>query len=132
MTTTCSPLPKVKKLPKKPSIHILDSEFSKFIRSRDSFTCQRCDREFPRNAFGLHASHFIGRAHRATRWDPDNVDAMCNGCHQYLETHKATYYRDWKLNQLGKQRFDQLILRGNTVKKWTTQELVELRASWRS
>lgn len=131
MTTTCSPIPKVKKLPKKPSLHVLDSEFSRFIRSRDEFTCQRCDKVYLPNAMGLHNSHFIGRANRATRWDPENCDAMCNGCHQYLETHKPTYYRDWKRNQLGEERFRALELRSREVKKWTIHELQELRKSWK-
>lgn len=116
----------------KPSTALLDREFSQFIRRRDSFTCQRCASVFPENAFGLHASHFIGRAVRATRWDPENVDAMCNGCHGFFEARKATAYRAWKIDQLGPNRFDALVERSNTVKKWRTDELVVLRASWRS
>lgn len=131
MTSTCTPIPKVKKLPKKPSLHVLDSEFSLWIRTRDDFTCQRCGKQHLPNSPGLHASHFIGRSNRATRWDPDNVDAACNGCHQFWETHKATHYRKWKQAQLGEERFDALVCRSNTPKKWTVYELQELRKSWK-
>lgn len=116
---------------RKPSLHTLDSEFSKWIRKRDGYTCQRCGRTHPENSSGLHASHFIGRANRAVRWDPQNVDAACNGCHQWWETHKATHYRDWKMTQLGEDAFWGLIARSNQVTKWTADQLQELRRSWK-
>lgn len=117
---------------KKPSTKLLDLEFSRFIRERDNFTCQRCGTQHTPNSTGLHASHFIGRANRSTRWDPQNVDAMCNGCHQYLETHKATTYRAWKQDQLGEQAFLDLIRRSQQIKKWKEAELIELRSSWKA
>jgi NinG protein len=114
---------------KKPSLRILDAEFSRFIRARDDHTCQRCGKSYPPGP-SLHASHFIGRSNRATRWDPENVDAACNGCHTFWEARKATDYRDWKINQLGLARFLLLLDRSRETKKWTADELQELRKSW--
>lgn len=116
---------------KKPSVDLLDREFSRYVRTRDNFTCQRCATQYAENATGLHCSHFIGRANRATRWDLENCDALCNGCHQYFETHKATKYREWKRAQLGDERFELLVCRSIRIKKWNADDLVELRASWR-
>lgn len=80
--------PKLKR-PRKPSLHTLDSLFSQAVRQRDSYTCQRCGTRYAKGSSGLHASHFIGRANRSTRWCFDNVDALCNGCHQYIACAKC-------------------------------------------
>ncbi len=93
----------------------LDGYFSKFIRLRDGLCCVRCGKQYVRGDQGLHCSHFIGRAHMATRFDPDNCDAFCWGCHRFMETHKATTYREWKIKQLGQERFDLLIERSREV-----------------
>lgn len=98
--------------------NLLDSAFSKFIRLRDGLCCQRCGKGYTLSDRGLHNSHFIGRGNHQTRYDPENCDALCWGCHQFFETHKATAYRDWKLEQLGEQRFDALIERSRDTKKF--------------
>ena len=72
---------------------------------------------------GLHASHFIGRAHKATRYDFDNVDALCFGCHQYFETKKGTEYREWKIAQLGAKKFKELEERGRSIIKFGQFEM---------
>lgn len=92
-----------------------DTLFSKAIRERDKWTCQRCKKKYPDTYpanMGLHCSHFIGRGHSATRFHPDNCDALCFGCHQQFETQKATDYRDWKIAQLGEKRFQELVEQG--------------------
>ena len=68
------------KVPKVPGPKIwtltrADKEFSKFIRERDG-RCMfpGCDvSEFEK----LQCSHYIGRQHRGTRFDPDNCIALC-------------------------------------------------------
>ena len=117
---------------KRPSLAVLDSEFSKWIKARDNYTCQRCRREHATNSCGLHNSHYIGRSNRTVRWDPENCDAMCNGCHGWMEARKPTDYRDWKIAQLGEAGHDALLVRSRPVKKWTPDELIELRAGWKS
>lgn len=34
---------------------------------------------------GLHCAHFMTRGNWSTRFDPDNVAALCYGCHSYLD-----------------------------------------------
>ena len=92
------------------------------MKLRDGYCCQRCGKFYPDGErFGLHASHFIGRANKAVRYDLENLDTACYGCHQVWETHKATHYRDWKIKQLGEERFKALIARSNIIKKWTPE-----------
>src|SRR5262245_8336812 len=87
----------------------LDAEFSQIIRIRDRWTCQRCGTTYVPPTAVLHNSHFIGRENKRTRFDDENCDALCWGCHQFMETHKGTLYRDWKIEQLGEARFQALV-----------------------
>lgn len=65
-----TPLPKL--------IKKLDDVFQMCIRYRDNFTCITCGKKFPvGERTQLHAGHFIGRGHYATRWDEENVNAQC-------------------------------------------------------
>ena len=104
-----------------------DSLFSKIIKLRDSWTCQRCGTHYHEGDRGLHNSHFIGRANKSTRFEKDNCDALCHGCHQYFETHKGTKYRQWKKQQLGEARFEELMRKGNKITKHGKVEAKALR-----
>ena len=64
-----------------------DIRFSKMIRERDKFTCQRCGREHERNSQGLHCAHNFTRRTQKTRFDPSNALALCYGCHQFIDSH---------------------------------------------
>jgi hypothetical protein len=105
-----------------------DDEFSIFIRKRD----ERC--MFPgctvTDPAKLQCSHYIGRAHKATRYDPENCIALC-WFHHFkskewgFEYQKQTVekngwdgqYTLWMKNWLGTFRFALLIERGRSVKK---------------
>lgn len=92
-----------------------DRLFSYYIRERDNWTCTRCGRQFERKSQGLHCSHFFGRRAESTRFDPENCDSACYGCHQYFGSNPLEF-TEWKKKQLG-DRFDLLVLRKNTHKK---------------
>ncbi len=81
-----------------------DRLFSIYIRSRDDWTCKRCGRKYNEKSTGLHCSHFYGRRALSTRYDPENADAHCCGCHRYFEAN-PNEFRDWKFNQLGKEKY---------------------------
>ena len=62
-----------------------DSAFSKCIRERANWTCERCGSVTPDDKrMGLHCSPFHGRGKWATRFDSDNCEAICYGCHAHL------------------------------------------------
>ncbi len=88
----------------------LDILFKKYLRLRDK-VCQRCG-----SLGNGQVSHFWGRARRSTRWDDDNCDLMCFGCHSYLGSHPAEYTA-WKLKRLGQAKFDMLEARASRVPK---------------
>lgn len=89
-----------------------DTAFSIWIRERDG-KCKRCGK------FGkLTNSHFWGRTHSATRYDPENCDAFCwLPCHYQWEHEKQGAYRDFKINQLGQERYDALERRARSSMK---------------
>ena len=90
-----------------------DKVFSDAVRTRDKWSCQRCNKYYPSGKRqGLHCSHFYGRAKYSTRFDFDNAEALCYGCHQYLRSHPEEH-RKHKMIKIGKSTFQKLTLRSN-------------------
>ena len=98
-----------------------DKVFSQYIRLRDG-KCVRCGTMVVINtSTGLpvshQASHYFGRARENTRFDPDNVDTLCHGCHQHWGSADREAYRGFKIDQLGQKNHDLLYFRSNQKKK---------------
>lgn len=104
-----------------------DKAFSQWVRLRDTM-CLRCRKPVVLNGSGmpvtLQASHFQGRGKESTRFDPENVCALCAGCHAYFTAYPAEHYL-WQVQRLGQDVVDALVLRSNlTVKKDRKSELI--------
>lgn len=97
-----------------------DKVFSQFIRLRDG-KCVRCGSVVLFNDKGLpvshQASHYFGRGKESTRFDEENVDCLCMGCHRIWGSDDKEGYRNFKIKQLGQQGFDLLMLRANSYQK---------------
>ncbi|MEK6883144.1 MAG: recombination protein NinG [Nanoarchaeota archaeon] len=97
-----------------------DLLFSRWIRIRDK-QCIRCSSAVEINDMGMpvthQASHYYGRSREATRFEPNNVDTLCMSCHRIWGSDDREAYREFKLRQLGKKRFNSLMLQANTYKK---------------
>lgn len=90
-----------------------DKVFSDAVRTRDKWVCQRCGKYYPiGKRQGLHCSHFYGRAKYSTRFDFDNAESLCYGCHQHLGSHPEKH-RQHKIKKIGKKKFYRLTLRSN-------------------
>lgn len=88
-----------------------DKLFSIYIRERDQH-CYFCNNKATQN------SHFWGRGHSATRYDPENCDGICGGCHMRHEGSKQGLYREKKIEQLGEDGYMALQRRAmSTVKR---------------
>ncbi len=94
-----------------------DVAFSLFIRTRDKWTCQRCGTRYTPPTQALQCSHYFGRARENTRYEPDNCDALCTGCHRIWGSDDREAYKQFKIKQLGQRRFDTLTIQANTYKK---------------
>ena len=99
-----------------------DTLFSRYIRLRDK-KCLYCGREgeMTKDGFpikGLQNSHYWGRGHESTRFEPDNCMTLCAYHHNYLGHGEGRdEYRDMMIKKLGEKRFKTLELQKNTYKK---------------
>lgn len=96
-----------------------DKWFSMYIRLRDR-KCRRCHSPVQFNDKGdpisHQASHFQGRGKEATRFDPENVDCLCGGCHSFF-TSMPWEHVQWQLKMKGQTVVDAIVLRSNTYRK---------------
>lgn len=65
-------------------IKAADSYFSRCVRERAGWKCERCGAQHQEKSQGLHCSHFHGRGKWSVRFDPDNAEALCYGCHMLM------------------------------------------------
>ena len=93
-----------------------DRAFSKYIRTRDNWTCRRCGTQYTPPTSALHCSHFMGRGKENTRFDPENADALCYGCHRYFTAQPAHHY-DWQVKTKGQRAVDLIQFRSGQYKK---------------
>lgn len=93
-----------------------DTMFSWWVRCRDNWTCKRCFTKYTPPTQALHCSHFQGRGKENTRFDPDNADALCYGCHQYFTSHPGEHLQ-WQVAVKGQDLVDDIILRSKKYKK---------------
>ncbi len=87
-----------------------DARFSKLIRERDKYTCQRCGAT--PHPQGLHSAHMFSRGKLNTRFDEENACALCYGCHRFLDTHPDLKREFFRL-RLGDVTFEALEVRSN-------------------
>ena len=72
----------------------LDGIFSRYIRyshadGRGNCSCFTCDKVAP--VAEMDCGHFVGRQHRATRWEEKNCHPQCRFCNRYCEGRKDVY-----------------------------------------
>lgn len=100
-----------------------DTKFSLFIRETAGWRCEYCGKLCRVNGqwiCKLEVSHYHGRGHENTRFDPENVHSLCFTCHKRM----GGYTRDengeydlWMKELLGVTRYNQLKIRANLYKK---------------
>lgn len=122
-----------KKLTKTPTypqlVKKLDAVVSKIILKRDNYTCVRCGKVYLPNKNGkylnLTCSHYWARQYKGTRWDEDNLNALCTyPCHfQKWESDKQGAYRDFKMKQLGAKRMELLEIKARSIAKFSSFDI---------
>lgn len=84
-----------------------DRIFSKLIRERAGWKCERCGTQYEAHSAGLHASHIFSRRYAAIRWEPRNCVAHCFGCHQWYGGNPVLG-GEWAKEHLGEEIIDDL------------------------
>ena len=93
-----------------------DKLFSELVRSRGA--CERCGK-----TTSLQTSHIISRTYMGTRFDPDNANALCGGCHLWWH-HEPIEAARW-LEGKWPGRYDRLNFKRRAISKLDLQ-LVKL------
>lgn len=102
---------------------VADRKFGDEVKKRDK-KCVLCKRKPPEVV--LTCSHFWGRYASATRYDFENADAICFGCHFKIENAKQGIYREFKMKQLGPEKYKALEKRYYQEKTTRRDEILKL------
>ena len=102
-----------------------DKLFTKILRIKQDFTCQRCKMKYVfegvrvRSLGNLGVSHYFSRRKESTRFDEENCDLLCNiPCHQlWGHGEERAEYTKFMIKKLGQKGLDLLELRAHTYTK---------------
>jgi hypothetical protein len=86
-----------------------DKYFSKCVRARAGYCCERCGKQHETNSQGLHASHHHRRGQWGVRFDPMNAEALCYGCHSHYggtQERMNQVLTDWEQDVLRERKED--------------------------
>lgn len=90
--------------------NLTDTLFSNIVRTKANWICERCRCDFSQMKAKFDCSHFHTRGNKRTRWDFDNVLALCRGCHIYFSNYPGEHAQFMK-EKLGIGRFNLLMAR---------------------
>lgn len=107
-----------------------DDWFSKAIRMRSDFRCERCGAEHERNSMGLHCSHYMGRGNWATRFDVNNAFAHCYGCHSFLGANPS-HFRGWVREVIGEAMQDEIEAKAKQPARGLRKKVREIAKHYR-
>ena len=107
-----------------------DAAFSKCVRERNDWTCERCGKKYEENSMGLHCSHIFGRRARTIRWCGDNAQALCFSCHKWYGENPADSGA-WVTNLLGEGHMDLLREKRESMVKVSKLEEKEIAKHYR-
>tara|TARA_R110002012_G_scaffold114056_1_gene260172 strand:+ start:1537 stop:1920 length:384 start_codon:yes stop_codon:yes gene_type:complete len=116
-----------RKITRKGLIKKLDKVFSIYIRTRyaknNIVQCSTCG--IKKHWKEVDAGHFRSRRYMNTRWNPQNVFQQCKGCNNWGagESYLMGLHID-KIYGIGTA--DELIKLSREVKKFTTQDLLDM------
>lgn len=119
-------LAKPKKRPKKSgAAKALDTVFAEYIRKRDRccITCGSSD--------NLQCSHFIAKAQGyALRWDEENCNAQCAGCHMEFHNRDHIPYTMAMVERYGPEILETLTKRKQVKVSLTIEDLRVLKKAY--
>jgi len=100
----------------------LDKLCSDLVKEKAKGKCIKCD--LVKKNVGV--SHYYSRRYLGTRWDLNNLDFACWGCHHHwLEKDKTpgSWYYQYMIKKLGRTRFNKLKLKAYGITKFSNLDL---------
>ena len=95
-----------------------DDIFRAIIRIRDKWTCQRS-----RSQRNPQVAHNFSRDYLMIRWDEDNACILNAGVHKHWAHVRHEEFRDFWIERIGKERFEELKLKTRYKGTMYTSEL---------
>lgn len=80
----------------------------------------------------VDAGHFISRANHATIFNERNCHPQCKHCNRFPTSETAARYEEFMQEKYRSNVVRELIRLSKTVKKWTYDELVDLRIEFKA
>ena len=108
-----------------------DRVFSKLVRERAGWRCEKCHKQYEAHSPGLHCSHIYSRRAVSTRWLPLNAVAHCYGCHMWFGGNPILG-AEWAKEYLGAQAVMDLKRRFHRIVKLTKADKEEIYANLKS
>jgi len=103
-----------------------DNVFSKWIRERDNNICvlksEKC-------ILTIQAGHLIKRGKMNTRYDEENVHALCM-YHNYLDFHEPQHYIAWFVKKYGSDKYLELVERSKQIRQFKRGNFIYIIARY--
>jgi len=110
---------------------VADAAFSKCVRERSDWHCERCGTHYPDGGPSLHCSHVVTRGNHAVRYSKSNAMALCFGCHRKVEgdhfEHRRVYFEVF-----GEETYNQLEVAKQQIVRKSQRPIKEIAAFYRS
>ena len=115
----------MKKLTGKAINKLLDKYWKLAVRVRYDGKCVYCGK-----TDYINTHHIFGRINHATRWLLDNGICLCPFHHTLgsFSAHQNPEFVEWIKQFIGIEKYNELMIKANTIKKWTYEEKEELLA----
>ncbi len=110
--------------------YVAMGEMAWILRLVGSCVCVTCGKVKPWTTHEgtMQTGHFI-HDNNATRFDEDNVAPQCVGCNKYRDG-ALDDYRLWMAEVRGKETIERLTRLKATVRRFTREELVDMRIGY--
>lgn len=107
----------------------LDKAIADYLKKKRNYICVYCQKKCIPNSKNTTISHYWSKkTHGSVRFEEDNLDiAHWYPCHKYyMESDKQGWYKDYKLKQLGEEKYNLLEVRARTITKFHRLDLQTL------
>lgn len=104
----------MKRFNMKAAKNALDRIWSKLVKRRDNYTCQKCGATERQTE--IESAHIFGRGHFSVRWSVCNGVTLCKWrCHRKWAEVKKVEFREWALARLLPEEREWLARESNVI-----------------
>lgn len=96
------------------------------VKIKYDYKCAYCGKT--NKQVKLNSHHIFSRRHKATRYDLENGICLCVGHHKFypFSAHESPAFVIWMVDFIGQEKYNELKVKANQIKKWTEKEKREI------